>query len=246
VPIGSVAQVVYETSPNMIRHENVSRQVVVQANVSGRDLGSVIQEARAKIAKQVKLPPGYYVVYGGQFEAQEKATQQLVLLSMGAIIAIFVLLFMAFRSGWAAGLVMANLPLALSGGIWAIYLSGGVLSVGSLVGFITLFGISTRNGIMLVSHFNHLLGEGRPFDSVLLEGSMDRLVPVLMTALTAALGVLPIAVLGGAGRELEQPLAIVILGGMFTSTTLTLVVIPALFKLFGHKALHSVSLDDES
>jgi CzcA family heavy metal efflux pump len=246
VPIGSVAQVVYETSPNMIRHENFSRQVVVQANVSGRDLGSVIQEARAKIAKQVKLPPGYYVVYGGQFEAQEKATQQLVLLSMGAIIAIFVLLFMAFRSGWAAGLVMANLPLALIGGIWAIYLSGGVLSVGSLVGFITLFGISTRNGIMLVSHFNHLLGEGRPFDSVLLEGSMDRLVPVLMTALTAALGVLPIAVLGGAGRELEQPLAIVILGGMFTSTTLTLVVIPALFKLFGHKALHSVSLDDES
>ena len=148
---------------------------------------------------------------------------------------------MAFRSARAAILVMANLPLALIGGIWAVFFSGGILSVGSLVGFITLFGISTRNGIMLVSHFNHLYAEGKSFETIVSEGSMDRLVPVLMTALTAALGVLPIAVLGGAGRELEQPLAIVILGGMFTSTLLTLLVIPALFKLFGQKAFSHVA-----
>ena len=244
VPIGSVADVIYATSPNTIRHEMVSRLVVVQANVSGRDLGSVINEARARIAKQVVLPQGYYVVYGGQFEAQEQASRQLILLSFVAIIGIFFLLWMAFRSALAALLVMANLPLALVGGVWAIVLTGGVLSIGSLVGFITLFGISTRNGIMLVSHFNHMLAEGRSFEDVLWHGSLDRLSPVLMTALTAALGVLPIAVLGGAGRELEQPLAIVIVGGMFTSTTLTLVVIPALFKLFGRKALHGIPLEE--
>lgn len=246
VPIGSIAQVEYGTSPNTIRHENVSRNVVIQANVSGRDLGGVIADAREKIGKQVQLSPGYYVVYGGQFEAQEQASNQLILLSAVAIVGIFILLLMAFRSTWAAGLVMANLPLSLIGGIWAIFFSGGVLSIGSLVGFITLFGISTRNGIMLVTHFNYLLGEGKSFDEVLWEGSLDRLSPVLMTALTAAIGVLPIAVLGGAGRELEQPLAIVILGGMFTSTALTLLVIPALFKLFGHKALHGIHLNEEN
>jgi Cu/Ag efflux pump CusA len=122
-------------------------------------------------------------------------------------------------------------------------LFGGILSIGSLVGFITLFGISTRNGIMLVTHFNQMLGEGKTFEEVLWEGSQDRLAPVLMTALTAGLGVLPIAILGGAGRELEQPMAIVIVGGMFTSTTLTLIVIPALFKLYGRKALHGMTVD---
>jgi len=244
VPIGSVAHVTYGTSPNMVRHENVSRLIVIQANVAGRDLGSVINDTRNKVAKNVQLGPGYYVVYGGQFEAQEQASKQLITLSVVAIAGIFVLLFVAFRSATAALLVMANLPLALIGGIWSIFLSGGVLSIGSLVGFITLFGISTRNGIMLVSHFNHLLGEGRSFEHVVYEGSTDRLSPVLMTALTAALGVLPIAVLGGAGRELEQPLAIVILGGMFSSTALTLIVIPALFSIYGRKALHATHLDE--
>lgn len=243
IPIGSIAQVAFGTSPNTIRHENVSRNVVIQANVSGGDLGSVINDARQAISEKVKLDSGYYVVYGGQFEAQEQATGQLIWLSLAAIVGIFVLLFMAFRSMKAALLVMANLPLALIGGIWAILFSGGVLSIGSLVGFITLFGISTRNGIMLVTHFNHMLAEGHSFDDVLWEGSQDRLSPVLMTALTAGLGVLPIAILGGAGRELEQPLAIVILGGMFSSTALTLVVIPALFKLYGKKALHGMTLD---
>lgn len=154
-----------------------------------------------------------------------------------AVIGILLLLFAAFRSFRASSLVLLNLPLALIGGIWAIVFSGGVLSVGSLLGFITLFGISTRNGIMLVTHFKQLLSEGMPYDQVLKQGALDRLSPVLMTALTAALGLLPIAILGGAGRELEQPLAVVILGGMISSTLLTLIVVPALFQCFGPAAL---------
>ncbi len=245
VPIASVAQVEFNTTPNTIKRDNASRRVVIQANTAGRDLGGVIKEARSKIAKQVQLPSGYYVEYGGQFEAQEAATKQLVVLSLVSIIGIYLLLIMAFKSTKAAGLVMANLPLALIGGIWATVLSGGTLSVGSLVGFITLFGISTRNGIMLVSHFRQLIEEGKTFEEVIWQGSLDRLSPVLMTALTAALGVLPIAIMGGAGRELEQPLAIVILGGMFSSTILTLLLTPALFKLYGANALSSQSKNKE-
>jgi CzcA family heavy metal efflux pump len=233
VPLGSLATITNSDSPNTITHENISRRVFVQANVSGRDLGSVIAEARERIGKDVKLPTGYFIVYGGQFEAQEQATKQLLWLSVAALLGMLVLLVMAFSSLRAAILIMANLPLALIGGIWAVLMTGAVLSVGSLVGFITLFGISTRNGIMLVSHFNQLRPASESLDEAILNSALDRLSPVLMTALTASLGVLPIAVLGGAGRELEQPLAIVILGGMLTSTTLTLVVIPALLKLFG-------------
>jgi CzcA family heavy metal efflux pump len=237
VPLNAVAQVLRGTSPNTIKHESASRFVVVQANVSGSDLGSVIAGIRTRVNAQVPLPAGYYIAYGGQFEAQEKATQQLLILTTMAVIGILLLLFAAFRSFRASSLVLLNLPLALIGGIWAIVFSGGVLSVGSLLGFITLFGISTRNGIMLVTHFKQLLSEGMPYDQVLKQGALDRLSPVLMTALTAALGLLPIAILGGAGRELEQPLAVVILGGMISSTLLTLIVVPALFQCFGPAAL---------
>lgn len=233
VPLSGLADIASSESPNTISHENISRRVFVQANVSGRDLGSLIGEAREKIAKEVKLDPGYYVVFGGQFEAQEEATRQLTILSAAAIVGMLLLLTMAFNSLRAAVLIMANLPLALIGGIWAVVTTGAVMSVGSLVGFITLFGISTRNGIMLVSHFNQLLPDSADLDEAITHSALDRLSPVLMTALTAALGVLPIAVLGGAGRELEQPLAIVILGGMITSTSLTLLVIPAMLKLYG-------------
>lgn len=234
VPLGSLAEVKEGESPNTISHENISRRVYVQANVSGRDLGGVIEEARAKIAGAVKLPSGYYIIYGGQFEAQEAATKQLLILSAVALLGMLILLSLAFNSVRAAALIMANLPLALVGGVWAVLFGGAIISVGSLVGFITLFGISTRNGIMLVTHFNHLLRTSQgDFEEVIVQSALERLSPVLMTALTAALGVLPIAVLGGAGRELEKPLAIVILGGMITSTCLTLIVIPALLKVFG-------------
>ncbi len=237
VPLRSVASVFWGQSPNTIRHEALSRLVIVQANVAGRDLGSTVSEIRAQVKAQVSFPAGYYVVYGGQFEAQEEATNQLVLLSLLSCAGIYLLLCVVFRSPLAAALVMCNLPLSLIGGIWAVVLSGGILSIGSLVGFITLFGVSTRNGIMLVSHFSHLLEKGHSLSDALRQGAMDRLSPVLMTALCAALGVLPIALLGGAGRELEQPLAVVILGGMFSSTALTLLVIPALFQVFGKRAL---------
>ncbi|OPZ80428.1 MAG: Nickel and cobalt resistance protein CnrA [bacterium ADurb.Bin425] len=182
----------------------------------------------------MKLPSGYYIIYGGQFEAQEAAAKQLSILSATAVMGMLLLLSLAFKSVRAAALIMANLPLALVGGVWAVLFGGAVISVGSLVGFITLFGISTRNGIMLVTHFNHLLSTSQSdFEEVIVQSALERLSPVLMTALTAALGVLPIAILGGAGRELEKPLAIVILGGMITSTALTLIVIPALLKVFG-------------
>lgn len=235
LPIGSIADVRFDTTPNTIKRENSSRRVVIQANVSGRDLGGVIEELRTKVNKEIQLESGYYIEYGGQFEAQERATHKLVLYSLLAIIGIYLLLVMAFKSMKVAALVIANLPLALIGGIWAIALSGAVVSVGSLVGFITLFGISTRNGIMLITHFKDILAEGVEFDTAIRESALDRLSPVLMTALTAALGVLPIALMGGAGRELEQPLAIVILGGMFSSTFLTLMLVPALFSLYGKK-----------
>jgi CzcA family heavy metal efflux pump len=245
VPLSAVAEIRVGTSPNTLRHESTSRYVVVQANVSGADLGSVINGIRAQVSKSIRLPAGYYIVYGGQFEAQEKATQRLLFLTLLSVIGIFLLLLAAFKSSSAAILVLMNLPLALIGGIWAIVLSGGIMSIGSILGFITLFGISTRNGIMLVTHFKHLLAEGYTYEDCLTQGAMDRLSPVLMTALTASLGLLPIALLGGTGRELEQPLAIVILGGMLSSTALTLLVIPALFKLFGAQALGALPSTSE-
>jgi CzcA family heavy metal efflux pump len=241
IPLSSVADISVGTSPNTLRHEAGSRYVVIQANVSGADLGSVIDRIRSQINRSIQLPAGYYIVYGGQFEAQEKASQQLLLLTLLSIVGIFLLLIAAFRSGRAALLVLVNLPLSLIGGMWAIVLSGGIMSIGSLLGFITLFGISTRNGIMLVTHFKHLLAEGNTFEQSIHQGALDRLSPVLMTALTASLGLLPIAILGGTGRELEQPLAVVILGGMVSSTALTLLVIPALFKSFGVSALGEIS-----
>jgi CzcA family heavy metal efflux pump len=233
IPLSAVARVETSTGPSSINHENTSRRVVVQANVAGRDLGGTIKDIREKISREVKLPEGYYVVYGGQFEAQEEATTRLFWLGLLALVGMTVLLALAFKSMRAAVLIMSNLPLALAGGIVAVLLSGAVMSVGSLVGFVTLFGISTRNGIMLVTHFNQLLQSNDSLDDIIIKSCMDRLSPVLMTALTASCGVLPIAILGGAGRELEQPLAVVIVGGMVSSTCLTLFVIPALLRLYG-------------
>lgn len=245
VPLGTLATVSQGQSPNTISHENIMRRVVVQANVAGRDLGGVIDDARSRIAKEIDIPTGYFVEYGGQFEAQEQATEKIIWFGILAIMGMFALLWMAFRSFWAAMIVLANLPMALVGGIWAVLLSGAILSVGSMVGFITLLGISTRNGIMMVSHFNKLYSEGKELDEIIRGGALDRLSPVLMTALTAALGVAPIAILGGAGRELEQPMAVVILGGMLSSTALTLVLLPALFKLAGTRALYRINHEQE-
>ena len=235
VPIGQVAEVRVDQGPNTINRENVQRRIIVQANVADRDLGSVIGDVRAAIGRKVQLPQGYFVQYGGQFESQEKASRQITLLSLVAICGIFLLLYIALKSVRSALLVMANLPLALIGGVVMVFLSGGTLSAASLVGFITLFGIATRNGIMLVSHYSHLMvEEGVPFRESIVQGSMERLSPILMTALVTGVGLIPLALgAGGPGKESQQPMAVVILGGIVTSTFLNMVVIPALFLKFG-------------
>jgi CzcA family heavy metal efflux pump len=235
VPISQVAEVRSDQGPNTINRENVLRRIIVQANVADRDLGGVISDVRAAINRKVALPQGYFLQYGGQFESQEKASRQIMLLSVVAIGGIFLLLFIALKTGRAALLVMANLPLALIGGVVMVFLSGGTLSVASLVGFITLFGIATRNGIMLISHYRHLMEEeGVSFRDAIVQGSMERLSPILMTALVTGVGLIPLALgAGEPGREIQQPMAVVILGGIVTSTFLNMIVIPALYLKYG-------------
>jgi CzcA family heavy metal efflux pump len=235
VPIHQVAEVRVDQGPNTINRENVQRRIIVQANVADRDLGSVINEIRNKIARDVSLPEGYFVQYGGQFEAQEAAARQITIMSVVAIGGIFLLLYLALGSGRLALLVMANLPLALIGGVMMVFLSGGTLSIASLIGFITLFGIATRNGIMLITHYQHLLKEeGVPFRQSIIQGSLERLSPILMTALVTGVGLIPLALgVGQPGKEIQQPMAVVILGGIATSTFLNMIVIPALYLKYG-------------
>ncbi len=245
VPIGQIAEVRVDQGPNTINRENVQRRIIVQANVADRDLGSVINEVREAIGKNVQLPQGYFVQYGGQFEAQEKASRLITLLSIVAIGGIFLLLFIALKSARSAVLVMANLPLALIGGVVMVFLSGGTLSIASLVGFITLFGIATRNGIMLISHYTHLMQEeGVGFRDAIVQGSMERLSPILMTALVTGVGLIPLAWgVGEPGKEIQQPMAVVILGGIATSTFLNMIVIPALYLKYG-RALEPAATRD--
>jgi Cu/Ag efflux pump CusA len=236
VPLAQVADVRIDQGPNTINRENVQRRVVVQANVSGRDLGGVIDDVRAAVNERIKLPTGYAIQYGGQFEAQEKASRQITLLSGLAVIGIFILLYIVLKSARSSFLVMANLPLALIGGVLMVFLSGGTLSIASLIGFITLFGIATRNGIMLITHYHHLIErEGCAFREAIVRGSMERLSPILMTALVTGVGLIPLALgKGEPGKEIQQPMAVVILGGIVTSTFLNMVVLPALYLKFAN------------
>jgi CzcA family heavy metal efflux pump len=245
VPISQVAEVRADQGPNTINRENVQRRIIIQANVAGRDLGGVINDVRAAIGQKVTLPQGYFVQYGGQFESQEKASRQITLLSILAIGGIFLLLYIALKSMRASLLVMANLPLALIGGVVMVFLVGGTLSVASLIGFITLFGIATRNGIMLISHYRHLMEEeGVGFRDAIVQGSMERLSPILMTALVTGVGLIPLALgAGDPGREIQQPMAVVILGGIVTSTFLNMIVIPALFLKYGEEAVATPARD---
>lgn len=237
VPLAQLASVSVERGPNAISRENVQRKIVVQANVAGRDLGSAVGEIRDVVAEQINLPSGYHVEYGGQFEAQEESSRAIGLLSMLSIAAIFLILFSEFGSARTAGLIMANLPLALIGGVLAVLLTGRVISIASLVGFVTLFGIATRNGILLVAHYQQLIGEGVPFREVIVRGSLERLSPILMTALTAGLALIPLALAGGEpGSELQSPMAIVILGGLLSATALNMIVLPALYWRFGARS----------
>ncbi len=233
VPLAQVAKVDYGTGSNTINRENVSRLLVVSANVNGRDLGSVITDIRDRVKQQVQLPSGYFIQYGGQFQAQEQATQTLLWSGLLAFVAITVLIYFAVKSIPATIMIMINLPLALVGGVISVALTGGIISVASMVGFITLFGVATRNGLLLVDNYNNRLATGMPLKQVLVEGSMERLVAILLTALSSALGMVPLVLGSGAGKEILQPLAVVVLGGLFTSTTLTLLVLPALYSQFG-------------
>ncbi|WP_414563996.1 MULTISPECIES: efflux RND transporter permease subunit [unclassified Anabaena] len=233
IPLAQLANINYGTGPNTINRENVSRLIVVSANVFGRDLGSVVDEIQNQISQSIQLPTGYFLQYGGQFESEQRATQNLLLFGGIAFLVIAVLMYFAVKSVAAMLMIMVNLPLALVGGIISIALGGGIISVASLVGFITLFGVATRNGLLLVDNYNHKLAQGIPLKEVIYQGSMERLVAILMTALTSALGMIPLVIGTGAGKEILQPLAVVVLGGLFTSTALTLLVLPALYAQFG-------------
>ncbi|MDT9243551.1 MAG: efflux RND transporter permease subunit [Limnospira sp. PMC 1290.21] len=233
IPLSAVARVEYGMGANVVNRENVSRLIVVSANVAERDLGSVVSDIQAAIRQNVQLPNGYFIQYGGQFEAEQKATNNLVWYSLLAAIMIAILMFFSVKSLPATVAIMLNLPLALVGGIVSILLTGGVISIASLIGFITLFGVAVRNGLLLVDNYNQKFAQGMLLKEVITQGSLERLNPILMTALTSALGMLPLAIAQGAGNEVLQPLAIVVLGGLFTSTALTLLVIPALYTQFG-------------
>ena len=237
VELGWLAEVAEDRGPNTVSRENVQRKIVVQSNVSGRDVASVVEEFRERIEANVDVPQGYTVEYGGQFESGEAAARVITVLSAVSILAIFLILYQEFGSARTALLIMVNLPLALIGGVAALLASGGVLNVASLVGFITLFGIAVRNGILLVSHYNRLMLEGEPRRDAVFRGSIERLNPILMTALTAALALIPLAIGGGeAGKEIQSPMAIVVLGGLLSSTALNMIVVPALFVRYGKPA----------
>ena len=232
VPIRLLADVRREEGPNMILRENVQRRIVISANVAGRDLGSVIDDIRTAIAQAVPMPAGYRVEYGGQFESQQTASRRLLVLGIGVVAGLFMLLVLAFGRARDAVLIMVNLPLALIGGVVGVFFAGGVLSVASIIGFITLFGIATRNGIMLVSHIQHLMhSEGvTDFRLAVERGAHERLVPILMTAMAAGLALIPLALGGGkTGSEIQTPMAIVILCGLTTSTLLNMIVVPTLY-----------------
>jgi CzcA family heavy metal efflux pump len=244
IPLAQVAQVVYGNGPNTINRENVSRLLVVSANVSGRDLRSVVTEIEKNVKEQVVLPSGYFIQYGGQFESEGRASQNLLVFGGLALVVIAILMYFAIKSFTGMVMIMINLPLAIVGGIFSIAIAGGIVSVASLVGFITLFGVAVRNGLLLVDNYNQKLAEGMQLSQVIKEGSMERLVAILMTAFTSALGMAPLVIGTGAGKEILQPLAVVVLGGLFTSTALTLLVLPALYSQFGKYVAPKEQLKD--
>jgi cobalt-zinc-cadmium resistance protein CzcA len=232
IPLSEVADFDLQPGPNQISRENGKRRIVVTANVRGRDIGSFVTEARARISEDVKIPAGYWLSWGGQFEQLQSASQRLAIVVPAALLLIFILLFVAFGSAKDALLVFTGVPLALTGGIVALYLRGIDLSISAGVGFIALSGVAVLNGVVMVSFINNLRQNGKPLDEAVREGAITRLRPVLMTALVAALGFVPMALAHGRGAEVQKPLATVVIGGIISSTILTLLVLPALYRMF--------------
>ncbi|HSA04710.1 MAG TPA: efflux RND transporter permease subunit, partial [Tenuifilaceae bacterium] len=217
--------------PSSISRENVQRKIVISANVAGRDLRGVVNDIRDKIDENIKLPEGYRVEYGGQFESEAKASRTLLITSIIAIVVIFLLLFQEFKNFKLAGIILLNLPLALIGGVFSIYFTSGTLSIPALIGFITLFGIATRNGILLISNYQRLQCKGLCEYEIVTKGSSDRLNAIMMTALTAALALIPLALKGNlSGNEIQSPMAKVILGGLLTSTLLNIYIVPIVYS----------------
>lgn len=231
VPLIEVAEVVSASGPNTINRENVKRKTVVSANVSGRDQKSAVEEIKASLSS-LNLPEGYHIEYGGQFEAEAEASQTLLATSLLSLLVIFLLLYMEFRDAKISGIILLNLPLALIGGVVSIWLTSGIISIPAIIGFITLFGVATRNGILLVSHYHTLEKEGKSLDDTVILGSRDRLSPILMTALTAGLALIPLAIAGDLpGNEIQSPMAKVILGGLLSSTLLNIFVVPIVYYM---------------
>lgn len=231
VPLSYVADITSSSGPNTINRENVSRKVVVSANVEGRDLRSVVDDIRKEIRRNVKVPDGYHIEYGGQFESEEEASRILMLTSILSILVIFFLLYKQFKSARQSLVILLNLPLALIGGVFAVSLTGGVISIPSIIGFISLFGIATRNGMLLVDRYNDLSAKGMDLRESIMTGSLDRLNPIVMTALTSALALIPLALNGDLpGNEIQSPMAKVILGGLLTSTFLNGYVVPLIWS----------------
>ncbi len=237
VPLSYVADITSTSGPNTINRENVSRKVVVSANVEGRDLHSVVKQIRKEINHNVHIPDGYHIEYGGQFESEEEASRTLMLTSILSILVIFFLLYKQFKSARQSLVILLNLPLALIGGVFAVSLTGGVISIPSIIGFISLFGIATRNGMLLVDRYNDLESGGVTLKEAIIKGSLDRLNPIVMTALTSALALIPLALNGDLpGNEIQSPMAKVILGGLLTSTFLNGYVVPLVWsKLMKNK-----------
>lgn len=236
VPLEQVAEIVSATGPSSISRENVQRKVVVSANVAGRDLLGAVKDIQDEVSQHIVLPEGYRIEYGGQFESEARASQTLLLTSIMAVFIIFLLLYQEFRNLRLAGIILINLPLALIGGVFSIYFTSGILSIPAIIGFITLFGIATRNGILLVSRYQNLQDEGAELIDTVISGSVDRLNPILMTALTAALALIPLALQGHlSGNEIQSPMAKVILGGLLTSTLLNIYVVPVVYSLLAAK-----------
>jgi CzcA family heavy metal efflux pump len=244
IPLSLVADVQRDSSPNTIMRENVQRKTVVMCNIAGRDLGSVVDEVHELIKGSITLPAGYFVEYGGQFEAQQSASRRIIILGIAVLLGIAMLLTIAFGSLRDTLFIMLNLPLALIGGVLGVFLSGGVLSIASLIGFITLFGIAARNGIMLITHIQHLMKEEgvSDFKEAVMKGSLERLAPILMTALSTGFALLPLAFRAGLpGSEIQSPMAIVILCGLLSSTLLSMLVIPTLYFWLGKPKKELVS-----
>lgn len=240
IPLQQIASIENTTAINSIMHENTQRKITISCNVQGRDLGTTVQEIQSTIGEKVKLPQGYFVQYGGQFESQKSASKLILFLSIFSVIGIFLVLYSHFKSTQITLQIMLNIPLALIGSVIAVLLTGGIFSVATMVGFITLTGIASRNGIMMISHYIHLMEhEGETFSKqMIIRGSLERLVPVLMTALVAALALIPLTLDAQAsGKEILYPVATVILGGLISSTLLDMIVTPVVFYTFGEKAM---------